>query len=838
METKSKHTPMMQQYLSIKSEHPNALLFFRMGDFYELFYEDAVEASKLLDITLTQRGKNKDKAIPMAGVPHHAAENYIARLVKQGKRIVICEQVGEVNKKGPVERKVTKIITPGTLSDEYLLNQVESAFIASISKHKKFYGLAWAECASGQFHILQTQEFSDIEDLIHQIKPKEIILSEKLDISLSNTCLTHRPEWEFRYDRAYQVLIEHFKTKDLHAFGCEELPVAIQAAGGLLQYLRYTQNTDLKHITQIKQSDSAAHLILDAATIKHLSLIHHIDGSREHTLYKVLNHCQTPMGQRLLEQWILRPLRDFDQIQSRYQTISRIMHMQLCIPSQTLLQQISDIERIVSRIGLLTARPFDLLSLSHSLKILPQIKNILKTIPGHSVKNLEAALVDCDPITSQINSTIQLEPSSLIREGGVINDGFDAELDRLRQLGKHDAQFLIDLEAKEKEATQLSSLRISYNRIHGYFIEVSQTQAKEVPPHYKAKQILKNVHRYTTDELQRYEQEISHAHIKACDREKQIYQNLLIDLQTHIAILQNISQAIAIYDNLVSFSYIAQNKNYIQPILQKETGIEIQQGQHPVISQILQENFVPNNTQLSHMSRTHVVTGPNMGGKSTYMRQVALLVIMTHIGSYIPAITAKIGPIDRIFSRIGSGDDLASGRSTFMVEMSETAYILNHATKQSLVLMDEIGRGTSTFDGLSLAQSCCLYFANKIQCLTLFSTHFFEITELAKQYNYIHNYHMTASEYEQQLIFLYQLKAGTCAKSYGLWVAKLAGIPEELLKNAKKILHQLETKKLSNHQPNQLALLEQINLEKTSPKQALQLLYQLKQAGLDLEIMG
>jgi DNA mismatch repair protein MutS len=835
MGTKSKHTPMMQQYLSIKAKHEDALLFFRMGDFYELFWEDAVEASKLLDITLTQRGKS-DKAIPMAGFPHHSAENYIARLVKHGKRIVICEQVGEVSKKGPVERKVTKIITPGTLSDEYLLGKIDSAFLACVTKHKKFYGLAWAECASGEFFTLQTQSIEEIEDLLSQIKPKEIIIPEALELPIHHPCKTQRPKWEFGYDRAYQVLLDHFKTKDLHAFGIEDIPVGLQAAGALLQYLRYTQNTDLAHITQLKQSNSEQHLILDASTIKHLNLTHNLDGSREHSLYGVLNHCMTPMGQRLLERWVLRPLRDFEEIQSRYQTVSRIIHMNLITPSQSILQQISDIERIVSRIGLLTARPFDLISLCHSLRKLPEIKALLENIPGYAVSNLNNALIDCHDIISCINDAVFDEPSTLIRDGGVIKDGYDADLDKLRQMGKHDAQYLIDLEACEQESTQLSSLKISYNKIHGYFIEVSQQQSTKVPAHYKAKQILKNVHRYTIDKLQRYEQEISHAHIKAIEKEKDLYQKLLAQLQTHIPALQAISQAIAIYDNLVSFAHNAINHHYTQPILQKDTGVEIQQGMHPTISKVLLEDFVPNNTHLNHMMRTHVITGPNMGGKSTYMRQVALLVIMAHIGSYLPAASAKIGPIDRIFSRIGSGDDLAHGRSTFMVEMNETAYILHHATKHSLVLMDEVGRGTSTFDGLSLAQSCCLYFANNIQCLTLFSTHFFEITELAKQYPCVQNYHMSAKEYEQQLVFLYQLKNGACTKSYGLWVAKLAGIPNELLENAKHILQQLENKKLSLAKPHQLSLLEQINLEKTSPKQALQLLYQLKQARLDVDI--
>lgn len=834
MASKGKQTPMMQQYLGIKSEHPNALLFFRLGDFYELFMQDAIDAARLLDITLTKRGKTADNAIPMAGVPHHAAENYIARLVKQGRSVVICEQVGEVTGKGPVKRAVTRIITPGTLSDEHLLTQQESVFIAAIFITKKQLGIAWAECASGQFHLSVVSKKSAALELLEQIKPKELIIPDGQEIGYQ-TLITSRPQWEFGHERAYQVLLDHFKTQDLNAFGCEDKNIGIQAAGALIQYLRYTQNTELPHITKLLYNKTSEHVILDASTIKHLALTHNSEGGRDYTLYETLNACQTPMGQRLLEQWILRPLRDFDQIQIRYQAVSHFKHMQLTTPLQAILQSVGDIERITSRIGLLTARPYDLLSLSQSLQCIPALREKISLIPGHSMQEMLDTLQDCESEISLIDTAILDAPANIIRDGGVLKDGFDESLDHLRQLSKNSSQFLLDLEIREQQETGLSSLKVSYNKISGYYIEVSQSQASSVPNHYKAKQILKNVHRYTIDELQKYEQEMSHAKIRAIELEKKLYQNILATLQSSIPKLQEISAAIAIIDNLVSFAHIAQANNYTQPILMKESGIEITNGQHPVLAKALEDKFVPNHTLLTKSQRTHVITGPNMGGKSTYMRQVALLVIMAHMGSYTPSTHAKIGPIDRIFSRIGSGDDLASGRSTFMVEMSETAYILNYATPSSLVLIDEIGRGTSTFDGLSLAQSCCLYLATQTQCLTLFSTHFFEITLLAKHHPYIQNLHLSCAEHDNELVFLYQLIPGAATKSYGLWVAKLAGIPEKMITDAKAILKSLEENKpVSTPKPHQLAILDQINLSKTTPKQALQILYQLKQTGLDL----
>ncbi len=823
----------MTQYLSIKAEHPNALLFFRLGDFYELFQQDAIDASKLLDITLTKRGKNED-AIPMAGVPHHAAENYIARLVKQGRSVVICEQVGEVTGKGPVKRVVARIITPGTISDDHLLSSQESVYTAAIFRTKKQYGIAWAECASGAFYLSNALGEAEAHEMLAQIKPKELLYQEGTTFDL-DYLQTPRPVWEFGYDRCYQVLTEHFKTKDLHAFGCEDMGTALQAAGALLQYLRYTQNTELVHIKQLRRSDQADHLILDTATIKHLSLTHNAEGGRSHTLYDTLNHCQTPMGQRLLSEWILRPLRDFDQIQTRYQIISHLMHMDLVPELANLLSQIGDIERISSRIGLLTARPQDLLSLAQGLAILPAIQDKLGKIPGNTTQSLIEAMNHSPEIIQTIEQAITEEPANIIRDGGVLKEGYHAELDRLRSLSQDSHQFLIDLEKREQEATKLSTLRVSYNKIHGYFIEVSQTQSKSVPSHYRAKQILKNVCRYTIEELSQYEKDLLSAKTKAIELEKRLYSELLVNLQSHIQVLQETARAIAIVDNLVSFAFTAKNRGYTQPILLKDSSIEISEGKHPILSEILGDKFVANNTLLNPMQRTHVITGPNMGGKSTYMRQVALLVIMAHMGSYIPCRHAKIGPIDRIFSRIGSGDDLASGRSTFMVEMSETAYILNHATKNSLVIIDEIGRGTSTFDGLSLAQSCCLHLAQQTQCLTLFSTHFFEITLLEKHHPCIQNLHLTACEHDAKLVFLYQLLPGAAKKSYGLWVAKLAGIPDTMLKNAENLLRSLEAQKpTQTAKPQQIALLEQVNLAKTSPKQALQILYQLKQCSLDL----
>lgn len=833
-----KHTPMMQQYFSIKEQHPTSLLFFRLGDFYELFWQDAIDAAQLLDITLTKRGKSGGDEIPMAGVPHHAAENYIARLVNQGKSVVICEQVGEPTGKGPVERAVARIITPGTLSDEHLLSATDSSFLAAIISTKKFTGLAWAECASGKFFISQHTSLAEATDLLLQIRPKEILLPEQHAFETQEqVIITERPKWEFGYDRAYQILTEHFSTKDLRCFGCEEMKQGIQAAGALLQYLRYTQQSNLIHIKSLQTSQSSQHVLLDASTIKHLALTHNQSGSRSHTLYETLNQCKTPMGCRLLDQWILQPLRDFNQIQGRYQTISRLIDMQLIEPSQAVLEMIGDIERISSRIALLTARPLDLITLMHSLKQIPVLRSIIAQIPGEVVSAMLEKLTECQDEINLIEQSIKEQPATIIRDGGVIQDGYDEELDRLRNLSHSSAQFLLDLEKREQNATGLSSLKVSYNKLHGYFIEVSQGQAKSVPSHYKAKQILKNTHRYTIDELQKYEQDISHAKMRSVEQEKRLYQNILVTLQKSISTLQHLAYSIAAYDNLVSLAKTAIEKQYTQPILLKETGIEITAGKHPILDDILKEKFVANNTQLSHMQRTHIITGPNMGGKSTYMRQVALIVIMAHMGSYVPCQHAKIGPVDRIFSRIGSGDDLASGRSTFMVEMSETAYILHHATKQSLVIMDEIGRGTSTFDGLSLAQSCCLYFAKHIQCLTLFSTHFFEMTQLASHYPFIQNQHLYAAEYNQQLVFLYQLKAGAATKSYGIDVAKLAGIPDEVIDEATSILKRLETEKLEPSQHNNhLAILDEIKIDKITPKQALQILYQLKQVGLDLSL--
>ena len=834
MATSKKQTPMMAQYLSIKAEHPNSLLFFRLGDFYELFMQDAIDAAKILDITLTKRGKSDD-AIPMAGVPHHAAENYIARLVKSGKNVVICEQVGEVTGKGPVKRAVSRIITPGTISDDHLLQQQESIYIASIYQHKKQYGLAWAECASGQFFVCQCSNEADMLALLEQISPKEVILHEQSSVLNYSSIQTSRPKWEFGLERCYQVLTEHFQTKDLNAFGADALTVGLQAAGSLLQYLRYTQNTQLVHIKSLVHHHPSEHLMLDASTIKHLALTQNTEGGRSHTLFNTLNYCETPMGQRLLERWILQPLRDFDQIQARYQTVSHFMHIRLADKLTPVLQQAGDIERIAARIGLLTARPQDLLGLKHTLSLIPSIKKLLAKIPGHVVSELINALEDVADEINIIEHAISEQTASIIRDGGVLRDGYNEALDDLRQLSKDRNQFLVNLEKQEQESTGLSTLRVSYNKIHGYFIEVSQTQAKSVPSHYKAKQILKNVHRYTIEELLRYEQDISTAKIRSIELEKKLYTELLVNLQCSISKFQKISQSIAVLDNLLSFSVIATLRQYKQPILLKDPGIEIHSGKHPVLAEILQDSFVANHTNLSHAQRTHVITGPNMGGKSTYMRQVALLVIMAHIGSYLPCEHAKIGPIDKIFSRIGSGDDLASGRSTFMVEMSEMAYILNNATQQSLVLIDEIGRGTSTFDGLSLAQSCCLYLAQNIQNLTLFSTHFFEITLLAQNNPCIYNVHLTAAEHEQDLVFLYQLQPGAAKKSYGLWVAKLAGIPNAVITDAKLVLQSLESKKPTNtSKPQQLAILDQVNLSKTSPKQALQLLFQLKQCGLDL----
>lgn len=826
----------MQQYLNIKEQHPNALLFFRMGDFYELFLDDAILAAKLLDITLTKRGKSNGEGIPMAGVPHHAADNYIARLIRHEQSVVICEQIGDPKtSKGPVERQVVRIITPGTLSDDHLLNTQESSILLSFVKNKKDYGLAWSECASGHFFVNQVSTLEEAIDIINQVRPREIIHPEDIELPEHlNILKTPRTTWDFNYERANQVLLDHFQVHNLHGFGCHELSCAIQAAGALLQYLRYTQNTQLKHITAIQTSHADNYLTLDASTIKHLDLTHNAAGTRKNTLFEILNHCQTSMGQRLLEQWILLPLRNFDEIQARYQAISRIQNMSLISPSAEILAKIGDIERIVSRIGLLTARPYDLLTLSQSLSLIPKLRGILQSVPGELTSELANHLNDAPNAQELIENSILMEPQNIIRDGGVIKAGYDEELDKLRELCQSNSKFLVNIENEEREATGLSTLKVGFNKLQGYFIEVSSAQAKSVPAHYKAKQILKNVHRYTIEPLQRYEQNIAHAKGKSIHREKTLYHEILLTLQKEIILLQKTSRALAVYDCLVNFAHIATTRQYTQPILLKDTGVEIVGGRHPVLSEILKEKFIPNHTHLTYMQRMHVITGPNMGGKSTYMRQIALLIIMAHMGCYLPCQHAKIGPIDRIFSRIGSGDDLTGGRSTFMVEMSETAYILNHATKQSLVLMDEIGRGTSTFDGLSLAQNCCLYFAKNIQCLTLFATHFFELTKLSNQHPYIQNYHLNAAEYNDELVFLYQLQVGAASKSYGIWVAQLAGIPPAVISAAKDTLKDLENDGPTIQESSINPILDAVKLEQTTPKQALKILYALKQGSLNL----
>lgn len=827
------HTPMIQQYLSLKEGHPNALLFYRLGDFYELFFDDAVEIARLLDITLTKRGKSGGKEIPMAGVPHHAAENYIARLVKLGKHVVICEQVGDPKtSKGPVERQVTRLITPGTLTDDAYLEPSDASVVATLFKKGSLYGIAWCECASGRFSVSSVNSLNHAVEILQQIQPKELLCPEdQQPPEVLNSIGTYRSKWDFHYDRAYERLCQHFGTQSLHAFGCEDMPQAISAAGALLAYLQFTLKTNLAHINTLNAPALDQNLIIDHATAQHLALTRNSQGTRSFTLWSELNHCQTIMGQRRLEQWILNPLRDPEAIQERTQMVARLLDSVRIEPIQTLLSNIHDIERITSRISMLNAKPGDLIALASSLRSMPSLRSHVN-IPGALPERISINLHDYPLITQLIESAIQPEPAPIIRDGGVIRDGYDTQLDTLRQSSHASGDYLLKLEAQEKENTQLSSLKVSFNKVHGYFIEVSATQAKQVPSHYKPKQILKHTQRFTIEALERFEQNVSHAGMKAIEREKQLYLQILTQIQPEVAKLQKTASAIASLDIITAFAYYAQIHNAQPAILTKDIGIEIYSGKHPVVAPLRKDKYVSNHTHLSHMQRMHIITGPNMGGKSTYMRQVATLVIMAHIGSYLPCAQAKIGPIDRIFTRIGSGDDVTGGRSTFMVEMSETAHILNHATAQSLVIIDEIGRGTSTFDGLSLAHSCCLYLAQHTQCLTLFATHFFELTQLSKNHPYICNYHFSAAEHHDELVFLYQLKPGAATKSYGLAVAKLSGIPQTVIDQANIVLKQLEANKATPTQNTSNPILDQVNLDKTSPKQALKILHLLKQPSL------
>lgn len=814
---------MMQQYHRIKAQHRDKLLFYRMGDFYELFYEDAEKAAKLLDITLTQRGMSAGEAVKMAGVPYHAAEHYLAKLVKLGESIAICEQIGDpTTSKGPVAREVTRIITPGTLTDAALLDGKSDSILAALTLHKSTLGLAWLNLAAGQFCVLETTRDNLLSE-IERIQPAEILVPESFEITSDLKeygVLRQLSSDQFDFDNAVRNLTKLFQTHDLSGFGCDQLHVALQAAGALYHYLYLTQGNSLTHIKGLKVEQDSAYIRMDAATRKNLEISETLSGGSSPTLMSLLDTCATNMGSRLLRHWLHHPLRNDAIIKDRLESVaflkSNIKNVPYYIKTRQFLRPLADIERIATRIALKSARPRDLSSLRDSLIALPQIAETIANHFSAHLTQLANSLIPDANLTKLLQRSLLTEPALLLREGGVIADGFDDELDALRMLHSNCGEFLLQLETREKARTGIPTLKVEYNRVHGFYIEVTHTHTDKIPADYRRRQTLKNTERYITPELQAFESKALAAKDKALTREKQLYEALLEQLIPFIAHLQQIARSLAEIDVLSTFAERAETLNYIAPILTKEANIAIQDGRHPVVETQV-DQYIANHLSLGISGsdkKMLIITGPNMGGKSTYMRQTALIVLLAHCGSFVPASYARIGPIDQIFTRIGAADDLAGGRSTFMVEMTEMANILNYATPQSLVLVDEIGRGTSTFDGLALAFAIARYLLKKNQSYALFATHYFELTSLVNESEHIANVHLGVVEYQNRIVFLHTLNEGPASQSYGIHVAELAGVPKPIIREAKKILAHLEHE--ANNQNLQPDLFSAINQDETS----------------------
>ena len=848
--TSTQHTPMMQQYLRIKADHPNDIVFYRMGDFYELFFDDAKHASQILDITLTARGKANGNPIPMCGVPYHAAEGYLAKLVKQGISVAICEQIGDPEtSKGPVERAVMRVLTPGTLTDEALLDDRSDSLLAAIDHRDNQFGVATLDMSSGRFQLLQLSTIEELDNELQRLNPVEVLASENLiniDVLDQRKGVRRRPPWEFEIDSAQRLLNQQFGTRDLSGFGCDHLPVGISAAGCLLQYAKDTQRNALPHIRSISAENREDSIALDAASRRNLELDTNLTGGQENTLFDVLDNTATSMASRLLRRWLNRPLQHLPTLEARQQTIAALQHDYLYESLNGHLKQVGDMERILTRVALRSARPRDLTRLLDSLAVLPQIANALN---GCAVEHLSELAIGAKPLPHLVEllaSAIKENPPVIIRDGGVIADGYDQELDELRALNTNAGEFLLAMEEREKASTGISTLKVGYNRVHGYYIEISRGQSDKAPVEYIRRQTLKNAERFITPELKEFEDKALSAKSRSLSREKHLYEGLLETLNQDLQQLQLCASAIAELDVLATLAERAHSLDFCKPELQQQSGIDIRGGRHPVVEQVTGDPFVANDLIMNTQRKMLVITGPNMGGKSTYMRQAALIVLLAQIGSYVPAASAQIGLVDRIFTRIGSSDDLAGGRSTFMVEMTETANILHNASDRSLVLMDEVGRGTSTFDGLSLAWACAFHLAGKVKAFTLFATHYFELTALPDKVEGAVNVHLDATEYNDSIVFLHSVQDGSASQSYGIQVAKLAGIPTEVIQLARQELALLEAggngviSPEIKSQPSQTELflppvnpelqkrLDNLRPDELSPKQALDLIYELK----------
>jgi DNA mismatch repair protein MutS len=854
----SSHTPGMKQYLSIKAQYPHMLLFYRMGDFYELFFADAERAAALLNITLTARGQSAGQPIPMAGVPYHALEGYLAKLVQLGESVALCEQIGDpATSKGPVERQVTRIITPGTVSDDALLNEQHDNLLLALHAVGEQAGIAYLDMTSGRFRVLEVQGLEAVLAELERLKPAEILLADVAEESAQENGpvvalfqkgglpIRRRSPWEFELDGAVRLLNQQFQTQDLTGFGCSHLKLALAAAGALLHYVKYTQRAALPHIREIKTEYREEAVLLDAATLRNLELLSQLNGERKNTLAHLLDRTATPMGSRLLRRQLTRPLRDQNILILRQQAIAGLQPESINQTFHKLLRGIGDMERILTRVALKSARPRDLVQLRMALTRLPEIRQQLAVLPMVYLQQIKAGLTDFYQLTELLKKAICEAPPAILREGGVMADGYDAELDELRQLSEHSDQWLVQMEKQERATTGIATLKVGYNRIHGFYIEISRSQAALAPIHYIRRQTLKNAERYITPELKTFEDKVLSSRSRALAREKLLYDDILEQLIQHLQSLQTTAENLAELDVLSNLAERATTLNWVAPQFSQKCTIHIEAGRHPVVEQTSQAPFVPNDVSLNTDRRMLMITGPNMGGKSTYMRQTALIVLLAYMGSFVPAKQAVLGPIDRIFTRIGASDDLVSGRSTFMVEMTETANILHNATEQSLILMDEIGRGTSTFDGLSLAWACAEYLAQQTQAFTLFATHYFELTQLPSQISRIANVHLHAVEHHDNIVFMHTVNEGPASQSYGLQVAQLAGVPRQVIEKARQKLMELEKQSVNlqgmqKSYPRQKDLLQEeqkspalerlkaLQPDALTPMQALEALYHLK----------
>lgn len=850
---KSEHTPMMQQYLKLKAKHPEDLLFYRMGDFYELFFDDAKDAARLLDITLTKRGHSGGEPIPMAGIPYHAAENYIGKLVAQGRTVAICEQIGDpATSKGPVERQVTRVLTPGTLSDEAFLQDRRESLLVGVMQVNDVWGIAALDVASGRFTVSEHRSESSWYAELERLRPSELLYPDTAAAPVLSYTLATRsqPVWQFDADTANEQLNQQFGTHDLSGFGVDHLPIALRAASCLLQYARETQRGQLPHVRSIVAENLDEAVIIDSASRRNLEIDRNVRGEETHTLFELMDHCQTPMGSRQLRRWLNRPLRNQETLRLRQSAVSTLLDDFAFENLADTLKPIGDIERVLSRVALLSARPRDFVRLRDALAATPELMAQLATLDTPLLTTLGEQLATDPTWVADLAAAIIDNPPVVIRDGGVIAEGYDSELDELRNLDANASEFLQQLEEREREQTGLSSLKVGYNRVHGYYIEISKSQSANAPVEYTRRQTLKNAERFITPELKEFEDKALSAKARALSREKALYEQLVQRYASHIEPLQRWCQALIDLDVLVTLANCADQFNWSAPTFSEAAEIQISEGRHPVVESLATHPFVPNDTQLNNQAQMQIITGPNMGGKSTYMRQVAIITLLACVGSYVPAASATIGKIDRIFTRMGSSDDVAGGRSTFMVEMTETANILHNATPNSLVIMDEVGRGTSTYDGLSLAWSSANSLLQEVGCLTLFATHYFEMTALAADENTAVNVHLDATEHDDRLVFLHRVQPGPASQSYGIQVARLAGVPEQTIALAKQKLAQLESTNVDTPvvQPIPAAeasepsimqadlfasaphpvldALSQLSLDNLTPKQALDWLYE------------